>query len=91
MTARLFRAPASPPPLFANDPSLEKPRALAPVTPLSRSLHSSRAAAGGHATSQHQHTDENNSQTFFDFTEENYKLVENVLGKYPGNYKQVRL
>jgi len=51
-------------------------------------MHASRVVAGGHATSQHQHTDENNSQTYFDFTEDNYKLVENILGKYPGNYKQ---
>lgn len=72
-------------------PLSPKSRALAPVTPLSRSMHSSRVVAGGHATSQHQHTDDNNSQTFFDFTEENYKLVENILGKYPGNYKQVRV
>ena len=39
---------------------------------------------------QHQHIDtpDNMKDTVFDFTEENYKRVHRVLGKYPTNYKQ---
>ena len=37
---------------------------------------------------QHRTNDLNNSEDSpFDFTEENYKIVKVILGKYPKNYK----
>eukprot|EP00542_Grammatophora_oceanica_P016764 CAMPEP_0194035220 /NCGR_PEP_ID=MMETSP0009_2-20130614/7669_1 /TAXON_ID=210454 /ORGANISM="Grammatophora oceanica, Strain CCMP 410" /LENGTH=262 /DNA_ID=CAMNT_0038676491 /DNA_START=93 /DNA_END=881 /DNA_ORIENTATION=+ len=36
----------------------------------------------------HIDTPDNNEETFFDFTDENYKRVDMILGKYPDNYKQ---
>jgi len=42
----------------------------------------------GTAASFHIDTPDNTVETKFDFTEENYKLVKNVLSKYPTNYKQ---
>lgn len=46
------------------------------------------ARAFGSGGANHVDTDYNNKNTYFDFTEENYVLVNKVLGKYPGNYKQ---
>jgi len=43
---------------------------------------------GGHASAQHRNTADNTAETYFDFTEENYKKVEKILGKYPNNFKQ---
>jgi len=43
---------------------------------------------GGHTNMNHRETAYNRRDMFFDFTPENYKKVENVLGKYPGNYKR---
>jgi len=40
------------------------------------------------AKSFHIDTPDNNSETKFDFTEENYKRVDSILAKYPTNYKQ---
>lgn len=38
---------------------------------------------------QHRHGDPDNSpDTPFDFTEENHRTAERILGKYPGNYRQ---
>ena len=37
---------------------------------------------------QHINTPDNTQETYFDFTEENYKLVNKILSKYPANYKQ---
>ena len=37
---------------------------------------------------KHRDTEDNNDATPFDFTPENYKRVETILGKYPENYKQ---
>lgn len=42
----------------------------------------------GSAASYHIDTPDNTVETSFDFTPENYKLVKNVLSKYPANYKQ---
>jgi len=36
----------------------------------------------------HRDTTDNNNQTPFEFTEENYKQVNFILSKYPSNYKQ---
>jgi len=37
---------------------------------------------------QHRNTDDNTSETYFDFTPDNYKRVEQILGRYPDNYRQ---
>lgn len=37
---------------------------------------------------KHRDTADNNDDTPFEFTEENMRKVETVLGKYPDNYKQ---
>lgn len=56
---------------------------------MTRGFRTSAARSGGHGTSQHQDlSGDNNTQTFFDFTEENYVSVGKILGKYPGNFKQ---
>lgn len=36
----------------------------------------------------HENTADNNEETHFDFTVENYQRVNTILGKYPENYKQ---
>ena len=36
----------------------------------------------------HVDTEDNTSETYFDFTEENYERVERICGKYPANYRQ---
>ena len=35
----------------------------------------------------HRDTPDNNETTYFDFTPENYKRVNAILGRYPDNYK----
>eukprot|EP00753_Platysulcus_tardus_P016834 PLAT6071.1.p1 GENE.PLAT6071.1~~PLAT6071.1.p1 ORF type:complete len:275 (+),score=142.72 PLAT6071.1:93-917(+) len=65
----------------------------APVALLARpaavvsSLHSSAVLSGGKIGS-HVVTEDNTEDTAFDFTPENYKVVERILAKYPKNYKQ---
>lgn len=39
----------------------------------------------------HYDTPENNAETHFDFTPENYERVQHVLGKYPVNYKRAAM
>mmetsp|Transcript_12938 Transcript_12938/g.19100 ORF Transcript_12938/g.19100 Transcript_12938/m.19100 type:complete len:270 (-) Transcript_12938:219-1028(-) len=53
-----------------------------------RALHSTPLLRGGHLTSQHRNTPDNNPETYFDFTDENYKVVNKILGKYPKNFKK---
>jgi NADH:ubiquinone oxidoreductase subunit E len=36
----------------------------------------------------HRNTEDNNEDTPFEFTEENYKEVQNIIAKYPSNYKE---
>ena len=36
----------------------------------------------------HRNTEDNNEETHFDFTVENYERVNTILAKYPENYKQ---
>merc|ERR1719148_475586 len=62
---------------------------------LSRRLPASTAVVGrqctrsmGSAQSFHINTPDNTPETYFDFTEENYKMVNKILSKYPANYKQ---
>jgi len=47
-----------------------------------------RALSNFHPLGSHIDTAENNTETYFDFTEENYERVNRVLAKYPANYKQ---
>ena len=37
-------------------------------------------------TYQHKHSAHNNEETPFDFTEENYALVQKIITKYPPGY-----
>mmetsp|Transcript_5331 Transcript_5331/g.10699 ORF Transcript_5331/g.10699 Transcript_5331/m.10699 type:complete len:279 (-) Transcript_5331:44-880(-) len=56
---------------------------------VARSFHAARPALSNfHPIAQHRDTNENTEETFFDFTEENFKRVELVMGRYPANYKQ---
>lgn len=43
------------------------------------------------ALGQHKDTRDNKTSTYFDFTEENYKRVNLILGRYPKNYKQAAI
>eukprot|EP00826_Nyctotherus_ovalis_P004050 TRINITY_DN10838_c0_g6_i2.p1 TRINITY_DN10838_c0_g6~~TRINITY_DN10838_c0_g6_i2.p1 ORF type:complete len:283 (-),score=81.31 TRINITY_DN10838_c0_g6_i2:37-885(-) len=36
----------------------------------------------------HHETPENNDDTYFEFTPENYKVIDSLLKRYPGNYKR---
>jgi NADH dehydrogenase (ubiquinone) flavoprotein 2 len=36
----------------------------------------------------HRNTDDNNEDTPFEFTKENYAKIETLLSKYPTNYKE---
>ena len=59
------------------------------TAPLARALARALARRNLSAGSA-QHTLEsfNKSETFFDFSEENYEKVSRILSKYPNNYKQ---
>jgi len=52
-----------------------------------RSFHTTPVALHGDALSIHKNTADNNPSTPFDFTEENYKKVKQILAKYPEQYK----
>ena len=53
-----------------------------------RHFRTTPAARGGGAIFQHRQEDDNNEDTPFDFTVENYQKVKTILGRYPKNYKQ---
>jgi NADH dehydrogenase (ubiquinone) flavoprotein 2 len=36
----------------------------------------------------HRNTDDNNEDTPFEFSKENYEKINELLGKYPNNYKE---
>ena len=44
-----------------------------------------------HAIGMHRDTIDNTEETYFDFTEENYKRVSLILGRYPTNYRQAAI
>lgn len=44
-----------------------------------------------HPIAMHRNTDDNTPETFFDFTPENFKRVEHIIGRYPKNYKQAAM
>ena len=54
----------------------------------SRSFVTSSSVSMSDQFNKHRHTDDNNDDTPFEFTPENMRKVETVLGKYPDNYKQ---
>ena len=67
------------------------PGVAAPRTTATRALSSAfRVSAVAHSDqfNKHRHTSDNNDDTPFDFSEENYRKVDTILGKYPENYKQ---
>ena len=41
--------------------------------------------------SQHLNSPENNEETYFDFTDENYERVNRIMSKYPDNYRQAAM
>ena len=49
-----------------------------------------QASAGARSDqfNKHRQTEDNNDETPFDFSEENYRKVDTILGRYPENYKQ---
>jgi NADH dehydrogenase (ubiquinone) flavoprotein 2 len=59
--------------------------AARPAASSSMGFHSSRAA--GSSFVQHRDTEDNNADTPFDFTPENYERVHAILDRYPENYK----
>lgn len=42
----------------------------------------------GSGIAQHRDSADNTPETYFDFSDENYKRIDKILGKYPSNYKQ---
>lgn len=44
-----------------------------------------------HVNASHKDTEDNTSETYFDFTIENYKSVNKILSRYPDNYKQAAI
>jgi NADH dehydrogenase (ubiquinone) flavoprotein 2 len=40
------------------------------------------------AFANHRNTEDNNEDTPFEFTKENYEEIQNLLSKYPTNYKE---
>ena len=44
-----------------------------------------------HSCAQHRDASDNNESTHFDFTPENYKRVNAILGRYPDNYKMAAM
>ena len=44
-----------------------------------------------HPIAMHRDTSDNTVETYFDFTEDNYKRVELILSRYPINYKQAAI
>ena len=51
-------------------------------------MHACLRASVTSALVQHKDVPGNTEDTHFEFTDENYKLVDKILGKYPANYKQ---
>lgn len=51
----------------------------------------SRMMSNYHALSQHRPEPHNTPETYFDFTPDNYRRVENILARYPSNYKQAAI
>eukprot|EP01036_Dinobryon_divergens_P031493 gene31495-40900_t len=47
-----------------------------------------RKLSNFHPLGTHRDTEDNNVETYFDFSEENFHRVELILGRYPANYKQ---
>ncbi len=62
--------------------------AAAAKSSLVRHFRATPAASSGGAIFQHRQADDNNEDTPFDFTVDNYKKVKTILGRYPKNYKQ---
>lgn len=54
---------------------------------------SNRLESNYHPLAQHRDRTggQNTPETYFDFTEENYRRLELVLGRYPANYKQAAI
>ena len=64
-------------------------KALGVQKACNRSFHGNRMSMSNfHPIAQHRNTDDNTSETYFDFTPENYQRVAMILGRYPDNYKQ---
>lgn len=40
------------------------------------------------AFANHRNTEDNNDDTPFEFTQENYEKIQDLLKKYPNNYKE---
>mmetsp|Transcript_93920 Transcript_93920/g.265276 ORF Transcript_93920/g.265276 Transcript_93920/m.265276 type:complete len:280 (+) Transcript_93920:40-879(+) len=56
------------------------------------SYHSGKLASSNfHPIAQHRDTDDNNQETYFDFTPDNFKRAEMIIGRYPANYKQAAI
>lgn len=53
-----------------------------------RAFHAAAPMMEAHALAQHKDAPGNTPDTHFDFTDENYKRAEQVLAKYPANYRQ---
>ncbi|CAM9244900.1 unnamed protein product [Heterosigma akashiwo] len=58
------------------------------LAPGACSFHTSVPVNGSAYTAQHRYAPDNNPETFFDFTDANYKKVDKILGKYPKNFKK---
>lgn len=64
-------------------------RSAVPHTlPRAMAIHTTSVSQSAHGSYKHHDTEDNKKTTYFDFTRENYQIVESILGKYPSNFKQ---
>jgi len=78
-------------PFFRLSSSLRNAQLTATTLPWShtqaRYFHNTNSLRATEGLSVHRDTEDNNEHTPFEFTQENYKIVETILKKYPTNYK----
>ena len=72
----------------SDPPSKMLPRIALRSLRSSRSFVTTSSVRMSDQFNKHRHTEDNNDDTPFEFTDENMRKVETVLGKYPDNYKQ---
>jgi hypothetical protein len=77
-----------PNPYLLSNPPKMLPRIALRSLRSSRSFVTTSSVRMSDQFNKHRHTEDNNDDTPFEFTDENMRKVETVLGKYPDNYKQ---
>lgn len=71
---------------------VQRQQSLVKLVPRRNNFHTTSIALSNfHVNASHKDTPDNTEETYFDFTADNYKRVEMILGRYPGNYKQAAI